>query len=121
MQAKGFVSLILLLSASCAHTAAPESPATAAATSHEDLAFIQAACAGCHAVEPLHLSPNPIAPTFVEIVNREGVTRRAMHRFLSDAHNYPEVMDFDLEEHHVDLLTDYMLTLKDPERKLSPY
>lgn len=115
------VGLIALVCAACSHLGENGTETAMQSTSHDELAFVQAACGGCHAVEPLHLSPNPNSPTFVEIVNREGVTRKTLRRFLSDAHNYPEVMDFDLDEHHVDLLTDYMLTLKDPERKFSPY
>lgn len=83
--------------------------------------FAQALCAGCHAIKPLQLSPNPQAPSFSEIVNRPGVNRTSLHRFLTDAHNYPEVMDFDLEPQHVDELTDYMITLKDPHFRRTPY
>lgn len=82
--------------------------------------FAQALCAGCHAVKPLQLSPNPGAPAFADIVNRPGVTQRSLHRFLTDAHNYPEVMDFDLEPHHVEELSNYMITLKDPRFHKTP-
>jgi cytochrome c553 len=39
---------------------------------HPSLAFAQGACGGCHAVEHPGLSPNPSAPPFAAIVNREA-------------------------------------------------
>jgi len=105
------MSVVLL--AACEHSPANHSGFRNAAEV-DPPTFAQALCAGCHAVKPLVLSPNPQAPSFSDIVNREGVTHASLHRFLSNAHNYPETMDFDLEEHHVDELTNYMITLKEP-------
>lgn len=75
-------------------------------------AFVEAACGGCHAVEPPFLSPNPRAPTFEAVANRPGVTKATIRAWLVNAHNYPEQMDFDLERDHVDQVTDYVITLK---------
>lgn len=75
-------------------------------------AFVEAACGGCHAVEPPFLSPNPHAPSFEAIANREGLTRDTLGAWLADAHNYPEDMDFDLEPEHVEQIAAYMVTLR---------
>lgn len=81
----------------------------------ETLAFAQGACGGCHAVEPNALSPNRDAPEFPSIVNRPGLNSETLTRWLVDAHNYPEEMDFDLDPPQVERLVDYMLTLQDSE------
>jgi mono/diheme cytochrome c family protein len=75
-------------------------------------AFVEAACGGCHGVEPPYESPNQRAPTFESIANRLGVTKATIRAWLVNAHNYPEVMDFDLERDHVDEVADYMITLR---------
>ena len=122
MRATGLVlALSSLALAGCQTAGAEPEPASGSQfASVEAPTFAQALCAGCHAVKPLQLSPNPRAPSFSDIVNRPGVTRRSLHRFLTDAHNYPEVMDFDLEKHHVDELTDYMITLREPRFRKTP-
>lgn len=96
-----------LLTAACATTPQP-GPESAP----EPPAFVEAACGGCHAVEPPYLSPNPAAPTFESIANRPGVTRATIHAWLVNAHNYPEQMDFDLQRAQVDQTVDYMITLR---------
>jgi mono/diheme cytochrome c family protein len=78
------------------------------------LAFAQAACGGCHAVRPNTLSPNPASPAFAEIANRMGLSQASLATWLSDAHNYPEDMDFDLDSKQIDALAAYILTLRDP-------
>lgn len=75
-------------------------------------AFVEAACGGCHAVEPPFLSPNTRAPSFEAVANRPGVTRATIRAWLIDAHNYPEQMDFDLTRERVDEVTNYMITLR---------
>ncbi|MEM6474571.1 MAG: hypothetical protein AAF687_00235 [Pseudomonadota bacterium] len=75
-------------------------------------AFVEAACGGCHAVAPPFLSPNPQAPGFEAIANRPGVPDETLGQWLADAHNYPEVMDFDLDADQVDQIAVYMLTLR---------
>lgn len=101
-------ALILLPLALAACQTTPE----AAAPDPEAHALAQAACAGCHSVEPYGLSPNPEAPEWPLIANREGLTRETLTTWLTSAHNYPEEMDFYLEEDEVAQLVDYMLTLR---------
>ncbi len=86
--------------------------ATTPQASPQPPAFVEAACGGCHAVEPPYESPNPSAPTFESVANRPGVTKATIRAWLISAHNYPEVMDFDLEREHVDEVADYMITLR---------
>ncbi len=81
---------------------------------HPGLAFAQASCGGCHAVERHGVSPNPDAPPFAAIVNQQGLTDGTLGGWLRDAHNYPEEMEFYLEGPEVDALVVYMLTLRDP-------
>ena len=75
-------------------------------------AFVEAACGGCHSVEPPFLSPNTTAPSFEAVANRPGVTRATIKAWLRNAHNYPEQMDFDLTSEKVDEVADYMITLR---------
>ena len=74
--------------------------------------FVEAACGGCHSVEPPFLSPNTVAPSFEAVANRPGVTRATIQAWLRNAHNYPEQMDFDLTREMVDEVSDYMITLR---------
>lgn len=80
-------------------------------------ALVEAACGGCHAVAPPFLSPNPSAPSFEAIANREGVTDDTLGDWLANAHNYPEVMDFDLEPDQIDQIAVYMVTLRREDYK----
>lgn len=96
-----------------AQTAAPQ-------PGHPALSFVQGACADCHAVEPNWLSPDPQAPTFTSIANRHGLSAQTLSTFLSDAHNYPEAMDFDLTPERVEQLTAYILTLRDENYTPAP-
>ena len=86
-----------------------------------DLAFSQAACGGCHAVEPPGLSPNPKSPTFADIANSPGLTDDTLAIWLADAHNYPEEMDFDLNQGQVETIARHMLRLRDPDYEKTPY
>ena len=115
-------AMVVLACAACQHTgdskiaqAAPLSTAE-----HEQLAFVQAACGGCHAVEPPWLSPNPLAPRWVDIANRAELSEGSLASWLRDAHNYPEEMDFDLDPDQVDLIASYMLTLRSPDYQRQP-
>lgn len=103
----GSVGAMLL--AACQH-AAPGN--TAHSRTIEDIAFAQASCGGCHAVEDLGISPDPASPTFAEIAQRHGTTQRTLAAFLRDAHNYPEAMDFELTPQQADALASYMMTLR---------
>ena len=93
----------------------PLAPAgQAAADPQPGLAFAQAACGGCHALDRRSVSPNPNAPPFAAIVNQQGLTRNTLAAWLRNAHNYPDEMKFSLDGHRVDDLVAYMLTLRDP-------
>ncbi len=90
-------------------TVAPASQQTVAP---DPPAFVEAACGGCHAVQPPFLSPNPVSPGFDAIANREGLTDETLAAWLTDAHNYPDVMDFDLSPEQAQEIADYMITLR---------
>lgn len=87
---------------------------------HDTLAFVQAACGGCHALQDNELSPNPHAPRWVDIANREELTEETMVSWLLDAHNYPDVMDFDLEPKQAEMVADYLMTLRSDDYKRMP-
>ena len=78
-------------------------------------AFAQATCADCHSIERQGLSPNPQAPTFAEIANRPGVTPATLSAYLTDAHNYPDIMDFELTPERSNALADYLLSLREAD------
>ena len=102
-------------------TGAQTSVAAPSDVAHDNpLAFAQGACGGCHAVEKPWLSPNPASPTFADIANREGVTEDTLQAYLTDAHNYPMVMDFDLDPEQAEELAHYILTLRDPDYRKPP-
>jgi len=75
-------------------------------------AFVEAACGGCHAVEPPFLSANPASPSFAAIANRRGLSGASLGDWLADAHNYPEEMDFTLTRKQIDQIAAYMVTLR---------
>ena len=102
--------LFAVLPLAACQTADSASPARFTMT---DIAFAQASCGGCHAVEEPGLSPNPGSPTFAEIASRPGVTAKTLSTYLRDAHNYPEAMDFELSRQQADALAEYMLTLRE--------
>ncbi|MCB2048203.1 MAG: hypothetical protein KDE32_08240 [Novosphingobium sp.] len=116
------IAMLTLALTACQTASEPAAPASsvdtgaaANAQTHSGiLAFAQAACGGCHAVEAGSLSPNPASPAFADIANRSGLTQQTLATWLRDAHNYPEDMDFDLYDKQVDALSEYILTLRDP-------
>lgn len=77
-------------------------------------------CAGCHAVTTGSLSPNPAAPSFVDLANMPGLTSDTLAAFLSDAHNYPDQMDVEVDDEEVAAITRYILTLKDEAYRRPP-
>ena len=119
MRNDGWTALLAVLAASCAH-APPEAASPAASPDHDRLAFVQAACGGCHAVEGEAISPNPLSPTFAAIANRPGLNAGTLSSWLRDAHNYPEVMDFDLSDEQIDMIAAHMTTLQDPQWRPLP-
>lgn len=115
--------LLFFASAACVHGQGetPGQVDTAQASHHYDtLAFVQAGCGGCHAVEGNDLSPNPQAPRFIDIANREWLTRETLATWLADAHNYPEMMDFDLEREQVDDIAGYLFAMRDKDYRRMP-
>jgi mono/diheme cytochrome c family protein len=84
--------------------AAPEAPA-----------IVASVCADCHAVQPPFLSPNGDAPPFDALANRTGLTRATLTDWLRDAHNYPDLMEFALDEAETAKVADYILALKEPD------
>jgi len=106
--------LLPLALAACQGSSGGETLASAgeAAPGSEAHALAQAACGGCHSVEPYGLSPVAAAPEWPVIANIPGLTRETLTTWLSDAHNYPEDMDFYLDDDETAMLVDYILSLK---------
>ena len=106
------------LALSACQTAAPaDAPAmvgksTSPSSDTRAPAFVEAACGGCHAVEPPFLSPNPASPSFASIANRRGLSEKSLADWLAEAHNYPEDMDFTLTRPQIDQIAAYMVTLR---------
>lgn len=113
-----FAPVALLALAACAATPGSENPppmvgkATSPSPDTRAPAFVEAACGGCHAVEPPFLSPNPASPSFAAIANRQGLSEKSLGDWLADAHNYPEDMDFSLTRKQIDQIAAYMVTLR---------
>jgi hypothetical protein len=59
---------------------------------------------------PLHLAQSGSA----------GLTEETLGSWLIDAHNYPELMDFELSEEEAREVADYMLTLKGKQYRPAP-
>ena len=75
-------------------------------------AFAEAHCAACHAVVRDRFSPNPDAPVWENVVNKEGLTAETLTYWLRHSHNFPEIMNFEVADDQVDDLSAYMLTLR---------
>lgn len=108
---------LLLVCCALSLTACQQQPlarVAAATTVSRGHDFAQASCAACHAIGSGSISPNPQAPPFEAVVNKEGLTANTLSSWLSDAHNYPSEMDFQLDPQKLDALVEYMLTLRDP-------
>jgi mono/diheme cytochrome c family protein len=109
--------LALLALAACQTPATDNPPpmvgkATSPSPDTRAPAFVEAACGGCHAVEPPFLSPNPASPSFAAIANRRGLSEKSLADWLANAHNYPEDMDFTLTRTQIDQIAAYMVTLR---------
>ncbi|WP_162789458.1 cytochrome c [Altererythrobacter sp. ZODW24] len=79
------------------------------------LTFAQTYCSACHAVTADQMSPDPRAPSFAEIANARGLTGDSLTVWLTDSHNYPDVMTFEIQTENIDDLSAYMLELQDPD------
>lgn len=97
---------------SAAATAAPTASADHAAAQRGQ-AFAQSHCSSCHAIGN-GISPNPTSPSFARVINTPGLTSGTLNSWLKNSHNFPEMMNFAIEDEHIDDLAAYMLTLRDP-------
>ncbi|MCK0129689.1 hypothetical protein [Erythrobacter sp. F6033] len=110
-QSKGLCTVALIVSALAVAGCQPHpSPQTAGSGSPPSL--IAGVCGDCHGVEAPFISPNPEAPGFDAIANREGLNEKTMNSWLLNAHNYPLQMEFELSEGEAKQIADYMLTLQ---------
>lgn len=75
--------------------------------------LVQGVCGDCHGVEPPFLSPNPQAPDFATIANRQGVSEQSLSAWLIEAHNYPELMEFELSKNEAGETARYLISLRD--------
>ena len=102
----------LALSAFTLAACQPAAPETASSKRYRVPTLVQGVCGDCHAVQRPFLSPNPDAPGFDAIANSAGLTGESLTAWLIDAHNYPELMDFELSEAEAREVADYMVTLQ---------
>jgi mono/diheme cytochrome c family protein len=113
-----FIAPLALLALAACQTPGTDNPppmvgkATSPSPDTRAPAFVEAACGGCHAVEPPFLSPNPASPSFAAIANRRGLSEKSLADWLAGAHNYPEDMDFTLTRAQIDQIARYMVTLR---------
>lgn len=113
VEAMALASLLLAGCQSAGPVAAPAAaPSPAAANADAVPDYVTAICGECHAVRDNAVSVNPQAPGFADIANSPGLTRDTLVTFLSDAHNYPMQMDVDLVDEDIEVIADYMLTLR---------
>jgi mono/diheme cytochrome c family protein len=112
----------LLVLGACQPAAAPRAgPEAAAVPSVAAMPrIVETNCAACHDVAGLDQSPYGAAPSFTDIANQQAMTRASLIRFLKDAHNYPDIMDVELNEAEAEAVADYILTLRSDEYR-SPY
>lgn len=119
-QASFFAVLVPLALAGCTSPQAKQAettPATkvvtaASSPTERGLAFARTHCSACHAVGATQLSPNPEAPPFETVVNTPALTSATLGSWLRNSHNFPEVMNFEIEPGQIDDLAAYMLTLR---------
>ncbi len=83
-------------------------------------ALVQGVCGDCHGVQAPFISPNPAAPAFNAIANRRGLTERTLASWLIDAHNYPDLMEFELGPEEAQTVADYMVTLQRDDYRPAP-
>ena len=69
---------------------------------------------------PPFLSPNRQAPAFDAIANSAGLTGESLKRWLIDARNYPELMEFELSEPEAREVAAYMVTLQSEDYEPAP-
>lgn len=81
-------------------------------------AFVQAACAKCHAVEAKGDSPNKKAPAFAKIAKSYSpeMLEEAFAEGIVVGHGTSDMPQFELEPADIDNLTAYLRTLRGPEK-----
>ena len=92
--------------------APPQSAATAQPVPNIVPNIVQGVCGDCHGVQPPFLSPNPAAPGFDVVANSAGLTRETATDWLVDAHNYPELMEFELTREEAEKVAEYLVSLQ---------
>jgi mono/diheme cytochrome c family protein len=116
----GITALALSACALAPSGASPSAPAASSLPNEPDsattgLRLAEARCSGCHAVTPGQVSPNSEAPPFASIAQRPGLTLSSASNWLSESHNFPDQMNFYLEDDQAEQLGTYLLTLRDIE------
>ena len=114
-------SLLAPLALAAVLAACQGAPTEVAASSPAPIpAFVQGVCGDCHGVEPPFVSPNDEAPGFDAIANSAGLTGASLTAWLIDAHNYPELMEFELSEGEARSVAAYMVTLQREDYEPAP-
>ena len=111
-------AIIALSAAQAGCQSAP--PQTASSKSAPIPTLVQGVCGDCRAVQRPFISPNPEAPGFDAIANSAGLTGESLTAWLIDAHNYPELMEFELSEAEAREVADYMVTLQSEDYEPQP-
>jgi mono/diheme cytochrome c family protein len=106
------LSLILPALPACAPAPPVQEGAPHSAAASRGHEFAQAHCSRCHAVAGGRFSPDPNAPPFEAVVNAPGLDAQTLGSWLRNAHDFPRVMNFEVEPARIDDLTAYMLTLR---------
>lgn len=110
---RAFAIACLALGAAACQTVSSDDQA-APANSAYGLLVAQNDCGGCHAVGRTGTSPDPDAPPFATIANREGLTAETLSSWLQEVHNYPTEMGFRLDKRRLDAIVAYAMTLRYP-------
>lgn len=76
-------------------------------------AFAEAQCSGCHALKRGEASPNPQAPGFAAVANEMAFTTVTLREFFLDGHDFPGMMSIQLEEEEADMVTAYIMSLRE--------
>ncbi len=77
---------------------------------HRGYAFASTHCSECHAIAPaVEHSPNPSAPTFIDVAKTNGMTGRALAAWLDTSH--PTMPNFVLKRQDRDDVVAYILSL----------
>lgn len=110
------LALAASLGACQSNGSAPVAPSVAVPVPN----LVQGVCGDCHGVQAPFLSPNPEAPAFDAIANRTGLSAGSLANWLYDAHNYPELMEFELSRAEAREVADYMVTLQTEDYRPAP-